>query len=78
MTAAMVLLVANVECEHTFRLQNRIKTNHRTGLSIDTLDKLMRVASGQDQIDFDMTKDLFLLKPRRAYCHQRIRIHTLD
>ncbi len=59
-------IVANAECERTFSLQNRIKTNHRTGLSIDTLGKLMRVASGQDQIDSNMANDLFLLKSRRA------------
>ncbi|XP_035679469.1 uncharacterized protein LOC118417829 [Branchiostoma floridae] len=68
MTACLIVLISNAEAERVFSCQNRIKTKSRTLLSIDQLDRLIRISYAKvpmADFDFAAARELYLQAPRR-------------
>lgn len=69
MCCCLCILVGNAEAERVFSCQNRIKSKARTLLSVDQLDKLIRISYAKipiEQFDFAAAAQLFLGgRPRR-------------
>ncbi|CAH1253540.1 Hypp1196 [Branchiostoma lanceolatum] len=68
MCCCLVVMVSNAEAERVFSCQNRIKTKTRTLLSIDQLDRLIRLSYARipmADFDFAAAREEYLLAPRR-------------
>ncbi|CAH1245743.1 ZNF862 [Branchiostoma lanceolatum] len=68
MCCCLVVMVSNAEAERVFSCQNRIKTKTRTLLSIDQLDRLIRLSYARipmADFDFAAAREDYLLAPRR-------------
>ena len=68
MTLVLVVLVGNAEAERVFSCQNRIKTKMRCSLTIQQLDKLIRLSYSNvpmREFDFAAAREIYFRQPRR-------------
>ena len=60
--------MSNAEAERCFSCQNRIKTPSRNALSIEVLDKLIRLSkTPREDFDYNKAAEIWDAKPRRYW-----------